>query len=269
MTPPSGTCFVLGGAGFLGAALVAEAQRRGYRAVAVTRADYDAHAGQSCDVLINANGNSKKFLAAQDPKEEFDRSVRSVVRALHDFRSGCYVHLSTIDVYPEKSDPHGNAETATIDAARLSPYGLHKYLAEQLARYYAPAGLLFRLGGFVGPGLWKNSIYDLLRGRPLRVHPDSRYQYLHTRRLAEIVFDLLAAGVQGEVFNLAGDGTLALREIASWIPGVTLPDAAESLPLEHYEVNVEKLKRRLALPATRDTVRRFVADALAGKEPLR
>jgi nucleoside-diphosphate-sugar epimerase len=264
MHPGVNSCLVLGGKGFVGSALVAEAQRRGYRTTVVDQDDYATAVGTACDLLINANGNSKKFLAAQDPKLEFDLSVRSVARSLQDFKAGCYVFLSSMDVYfPHVRLSEENAETKPLDMAQQSPYGFHKALAEELVRYYAHDWLIFRMAGFVGRGLWKNSIHDLLTGQPLRVHPDSSYQYLDTAALAHIVLDMAAkAEVHNELFNIAGEGLVSLREVAGWIPGCQLAPAWEALPLERYELNTAKLRQWTVLPPTRAAVRAFVQEWL-------
>lgn len=251
-------CLVLGAKGFVGSAIAAEAARRGWEVAAVDKDEYAAAAGSSCDLLINANGNSRKYLAAQDPKLEFDLSVASVQRSLRDFRAGLYVHLSTIDVYADASGPATTDEDAPIDSVRLSPYGFHKWLAERIVEHDAPRWLILRMGGFVGPRLWKNSIHDLLHGVPLRVHPDSAYQYLDTRELAQAVFDLVAAGVAGTRINACGDGVVTLREIASWIPGCDLSALPASLPRERYEASIARLVSLRPVRATRDAVRAFL-----------
>ncbi len=265
---PGRVCVVLGGRGFVGSAIVAEANARGWSTVVVGRDTYDASIGSKADVLINANGNSKKYLAARDPKEEFDLSTRSVLRSLHDFKVSRYVHLSTIDVYPDRSNPANNAETAPIVPSALSPYGFHKHLAEELVRFYAPSWLILRMGGFVGRGLKKNSIYDLLKNEQLRVSADSEYQYLHTQELARTVFDLIDGVTGNDTFNVCGDGTISLRDIAWMIPNCDSGRFPQNLPPERYEVNVDKLKKVRPVPSSRETVRQFVHDVLAGKEKL-
>lgn len=255
---------VIGSAGFVGSAIVAEAKARGLSVLGIDKDDY--RPGLASRWVINANGNSKKFLAREQPALEFDLSVRSVMQSLHDFRYERYCFLSTIDVYDNVRDPAANAEDAAIRRDRLSAYGLHKLLAEDLVRQYATRWLILRMGGFVGPGLRKNSIYDLLKGQPLRVHPDSRYQYQHTRSLAKTALDLLADGSEREAWNVAGSGTISVREIAEWIPNAQLPDP-EGEP-EHYEVNIGKLQARRPVAATHDTVRQFVQDVLAERETL-
>lgn len=258
MTAP--TCIVLGGHGFVGSAIVREAEQRGFAVHAVGRAEYEEAKGTACDLLINANGNSKKFLARQDPVLDFQYSVESVLRSCMDFTPERYVFLSSIDVYPCVSDPARNAEDTPIDPARLAPYGFHKYVAEQVARYHHPAALILRMGGFVGSGLWKNPVFDLINGHPLRVHPDSAYQYLNTADLAACCFDWLDQHAQGDTLNVAGQGTVTLREIAQMIPDALLPEADDAIPLEHYEINIDKLAAHRPIPDSRATVWRFITD---------
>lgn len=255
---------VLGATGFVGSAIVAEARSRGLTVLEIGRDNYKP--GLSARWLINANGNSKKYLAREQPAREFDLSVRSTMQSLHDFQYERYCFLSSIDVYDNVHNPSANGENAAIQRDKLSPYGLHKLMAEDLVRHYAPHWTILRMGGFIGPGLRKNSIYDLLKGVPLRVHPDSRYQYQHTRALAQIALDFLADGAEHEIVNVAGSGTVSIREIAGWIPGAQLP-ASTGEP-EHYEINIERLRARREVASTRDTVRRFVEDVLAGHEHL-
>jgi len=209
---------ILGGRGFLGSALCAEAAQRGWEVLPIGRDDYDNYVGTACDLLINADGNSKKYLAEGDPNLDFDLSVRSVARSLHDFHPRLYTYLSSIDVYPNKSNPSYNHEEVPIVPNKISTYGFHKFLAEQLVRHTAPAWIIFRLGGFVGAGLKKNSIYDMLHGQPLRVHPDSRYQYMNSATMAAIVFRLVEGNHVNSIYNLTGEGTVSLREIACLIP---------------------------------------------------
>src|SRR5881397_1495230 len=97
--------FILGGEGFVGSAFarLCQAQRRPY--ASITRENYRDFIGKSCEVLVNANGNSRKTLAANAPLSDFDASVRSVRQSLIDFRPETYVLLSSCDVYPDCSAP--------------------------------------------------------------------------------------------------------------------------------------------------------------------
>ncbi len=260
------TCVVLGANGFIGSAIVTEIQRRGFPVIPVTRKNYAGLRGTECDLLINANGNSKKYLATRQPAKEFDLSVRSVMRSLRDFKTRRYLHLSTIDVYADHSVPELNREDAPDHMAALSSYGLHKRMAELLVMKYAPAWTILRIGGCVGPGLKKNSVYDLLTGAPVRVHPDSTYQYLDTRDLSRLALRFaLSPNTTDEIINVCGDGIISVRDIAVWLGRENALITAEALPMEHYEVNLDKLRRFVTPPSTPATARRFLRDLRSGK----
>ncbi|MBU0715124.1 MAG: sugar nucleotide-binding protein [Verrucomicrobia bacterium] len=266
MMPPE--IIVLGGKGFVGAAIVAEASRQGRDVIAVDLVEYQARVGAACRVLINANGNSRKYLADKDPKLEFDASVQSVFHALHDFRFDHYVQLSTIDVYADKGNPALNSEQAPIDPLCLSRYGHHKWLAEELVRFNARSWLIVRMGGFVGPGLKKNSIYDILKGLPLRVHPDSCYQYQHNADLARIVLELVDRQVFNEIFNVAGEGVISLCEVAAMVPGYDLSQFLPGAVIERCDVNIGKIQKICPVSQTCATVSAFIKQVLTGKEVL-
>ncbi|TAK64825.1 MAG: NAD(P)-dependent oxidoreductase, partial [Bacteroidetes bacterium] len=168
---------IIGGNGFVGSGIRTTLQELQHECTSITRENYAGLKGTSFDVLINANGNSKKYLASSSPKEEFQASVTSVQHSLLDFTYDLYIHCSSVDVYPNHEETSQNSEEASIDVSQLSLYGLHKYLAEILVRKYARRWLILRFGGFVGEELRKNSIYDMLHGVPLRVNIESKYQY--------------------------------------------------------------------------------------------
>lgn len=254
--------FILGGRGFVGSAFARVCQAQGRPYAILDRQNYAQSVGQACDIFINANGNSKKFMAQQDPLGEFDASVRSVRASLVDFKYRCYVYLSSCDVYPDCSTPATTAEDQSIEITQQSPYGFHKYLAEQCVRHAARPWLIVRFGGFVGPGLKKNPIYDILNGGPLWLDPESELQYMHTNRAAEIVLHLLDRGVHNEIMNVCGRGVICLREVITLV-GREVPVQPGS-PKVRYETSIEKLSRLVDVPETRPAVIEFVKNILGG-----
>jgi nucleoside-diphosphate-sugar epimerase len=243
------TCLIIGAKGFIGSAITAEAVARGYAVTAVDLDNYDTARGAAFDLLINAAGNSRKFIDDQDPIKGYELSVASVMSALQDFRFSYYVQLSSGAVYPDEGSPRNNTEDTVLTPERMSRYGFHKWLAEQLVRHYAPRHLIVRMGGFVGPGLRKNAVFDLLSGGNLFVHPDSEFQYMDTRTLAKSVFELYEkASDSPRLLNLSAQGTVSVRLIAEWA-GVDLPP----------ELNVETAASLIALPQSLHTVRDFIS----------
>jgi nucleoside-diphosphate-sugar epimerase len=250
--------FILGGRGVVGSAFARLCEARGKSFTVVDLDNYEAMRGHGCDVIVNANGNSRKLLASREPLTDFDASVRSVRASLADFEFRRYVHVSSCDVYPDCSSPETTREDVAPDPARQGPYGFHKYLAEQCVRHGAAEWLILRFGGFIGPGLKKNAIHDILRGGPLYLDPASELQFLHTARAAEIVFHLMDGGIRNEVFNVCGKGVVRLSDVVALAPS-PVPVEPES-PVVRYEISLEKLSRYIDPPETQPEVLAFVRE---------
>ena len=248
---------VLGGEGFVGSAFVRNCARLGIDCDCVEPGNYDEFTGGEYDLLVNAAGESRKYQVNRDPAGDLRHSLEPLLKSFGDFAFRRYVYISSIDIYPDPSDPARNREDASVAVDQISHYGFHKFLAEKMVEHYCPSRLIVRLGGVLGPGLKKNPVFDLLHDRPLRVDIESRYQYLHTDTAAAAVFDLVSRGGDNEIYNLCGTGTVSLAEIASWLgksPSYQAPDP----PRETYEVNNEKVIRLFPLPESREIAREFV-----------
>ena len=261
-------CIIIGAAGFIGSAITNEASTRGLDVAPVTRGNYDALRGTQADCLINAAGNSRKFVDTRDPVLGFEQTVNTTMRLMHDFSFKFFVHLSSGAVYPHEDDPAQNSEDTTLLPGEMSNYGFHKWLAERLALKYAPRHLILRMGGFVGPGLKKNAVFDLLSGAPLHVHPDSELQFMDTRDLAKALFDLISLPAQptatNQIFNISARGTVTVRQIAQWA-GKKIPDVAKTKLRIRAELNVDKITAILNLPRTDETLQAFIGDVAQGR----
>ncbi|MEQ1809234.1 MAG: NAD(P)-dependent oxidoreductase [Terricaulis sp.] len=251
--------FILGGNGFVGSAYARLLAATGVSHTVITRENYGALVGAECDVLINANGNSKKFLAARDPKAEFGASVSSVVASLTDFKASKYVYLSTGDVYPQQHSPEVTREDQALDTGAMSRYGLHKYLAEQYVRATHPNWLVFRMGGFVGPGMKKNAIFDILNGPQIWLAPDSELQFISTDTAARLVWGLAASDLSKETINLGSRGVVRVGDIRDHVGSATPygPDAQRV----RFELNLDKLGGLVGdqLPTTEHETAAFLA----------
>jgi nucleoside-diphosphate-sugar epimerase len=248
--------FIIGGNGFVGSAFTRYCEAQGLEHSVITRENYNNFVGHSCQILINANGNSKKYLADERELEDFDASVRSVRASLVDFRYELYVYISSCDVYADHANPETTREDAPILANQQSKYGFHKYLAEQCVQKIANQWLIFRMGGFVGPALKKNPIFDILRGGPLWLDQESELQYMNTDDAARIVFELINKRFRDQIFNLCGDGLIKLKDVVKMVKRPV--SMAEKAPCVRYEINIEKAKQKVAIPSTKEAVKEFV-----------
>ena len=251
--------FLLGASGFVGSAFTRffDAQKVPY--AAIERGTYDAFVGKRCDVLINAAGNSKKYLTNQAPLVDFKQTVLLTLQALRDFQPTLYILLSSVDVYPDLADPANNHEAVIFDPLYSSNYGFHKRMAESLVQKHAPNWLIVRLAGMVGKKLKKNPVYDILQGRPLYVHPDTQYQFMSTVAVAQTVWQLLQYKITNDIFNVCGQGLISPRQIAilarkpldvSLLPVGTAPRIVH--------VNTEKINKLIAMPQTSKTIETYI-----------
>lgn len=248
--------YIIGGNGFVGSGIVRNCQKKGLAYAVVTRENCEALAKKPCHILINANGNSKKYMADRDPDWEFEASVTSVHRYLTIFSYDKYIQLSSCDVYPDCSDQFGTVEDAPLSPSRQSTYGFHKYMAEQCVMHFAKDWLIFRMGGFVGPGLKKNAIYDLLHGPQLWLSEDSRLQFISTDAAGDMILRLALSDLSHEILNLCGEGTVRIGDVKERV-GSTVsvnPEAKTVL----YEVNIDKLSALEAVQRTETAVFDFV-----------
>jgi nucleoside-diphosphate-sugar epimerase len=248
--------FILGGNGFVGSGFVRHLNAINIPVTVIDRTSYNEFIGSECDVFINANGNSKKFLAKDDPKAEFQASVVSVRSSLVDFKFKKYVFLSTSDVYPDCSKPELTREDTGLNVAEQSPYGFHKHLAELCVQHGAKNWLIIRQGGFVGHGMKKNAVFDVLNGDKLWVHPDSRFQFTNTEDSARIVMELVQQNISNQVFNLTATGTISVSEIMK-LAGRSVPHDPSTKPV-CYEISTDKVARYVTLPTTYETVQKFL-----------
>jgi len=255
---------VIGAHGFVGSAFVRYlSQHKNIEVVQVIRCNYDRMTGTESDVVIEAACNSRKYLAEEQPFEEFDLSVAHRLRTLRDFPADLILHISSVDVYSDLTSPETTREDSLIDLAKVSHYGFHKLLAEQLVQHYAKHWLIVRLAGMVGPGLRKNPVYDILHGQPLRIHPDSQYQFMSTDDVACIVWTLVERGIAEEIFNVCGDGLISPREIARLAGRRMDPSMLEpGVEPRIVNVSIEKIRQVIPVPHTHDTITQFIGSWL-------
>lgn len=239
---------VLGASGFVGSAFVEHLSGIGLPVARITRETYGSFVGTRFDYLVIAASNSSKRLGETDPMADFDRSVRLVMKAVVDFPAGCVLHLSSIDVYNDTSDPSRNAEDAPVVLRTLSVYGFHKRLAEDVVRRHARRFVIFRLAGMFGANSRKGPAHDILNGLPVWVSPESRFLLLDTTTVARAVWDLKEYA--GETFNVAASDSITLSGFSE-VVGRPIRQVNAHERLE-YRVNVDKASRLVRLPTSRE-----------------
>lgn len=123
---------------------------------------------QKYDVCINCSGAASVPFSLERPFHDFQLNALNVYKILESirrFNSECkYINLSSAAVY-------GNPEKIPIQEsfrlAPVSPYGVHKYLAEQICKEFTDFWRLqtccIRIFSAYGPRLKKQLLWDIYK----------------------------------------------------------------------------------------------------------
>jgi UDP-glucose 4-epimerase len=184
------TVVVTGAHGFLGRHVCRAASLQGHEVVGIGHGDWTedvwrlwglsawheldinlatlvAHAGTP-DVLVHCAGSSSVGFSLENPAQDFDRTAGTTMEVLEFLRTCSSI---TALVYPSSGAVYGRAERLPItedsSLAPISPYGVHKKIAEDLCRSYGTSfGLriaIVRVFSAYGTELRKQLLWDASR----------------------------------------------------------------------------------------------------------
>ncbi len=240
------TVAVIGAQGVLGSDLAAYLSDE-YIVTKIDKDNYLDCVGNEFDILINANGNSRRFWANQNPVEDFIASTESVYKTLFDFKYRKYIYISSSDVYVDHSSPQTTDEITNIDYKKLCPYGMHKFLSEILVRKYCKSYIILRSSMILGSNLKKGPLFDVINGQPIFVTLNSRIQMITANEIAKIVKNLINQKVVNEVYNIGGIATVNMQDcIAQYFSNKKI-EVNNDAETQIYEMNVEKINRIIKL----------------------
>jgi nucleoside-diphosphate-sugar epimerase len=173
--------------------------------------------GVSADLIVCAGVQAKKWWANQNESADWE-GIEKLLRVLDTVQAGCFVLISTVDVYPQ---PLGVDESTLIEPGINHVYGRHRYAVEEYVTRRFSNALVLRLPGLFGRGLKKNVIHDLLNRHELeKINPAGVYQYYD---LGHLWADIGRAREKGlALLNLATE-PIPTREIwKRFFPHLTL-----------------------------------------------
>ena len=185
---------IIGCKGLVGRAIY-ERLEKNHFITGIHRHNYLRFKGAEFDILINANGNSRKYWANENPLEDFDASVSTVMGSLFDFTYKKYIFISSIDA----EEPRGH-------------YGFNKRIAEDLVKQYADKWQIVRLCSVIGEYMNKGPVYDILHGNPIYLTSGSTLQLITAEEVAELLSLWLGAPSSG-MFALYSQPNMTIREI--------------------------------------------------------
>lgn len=247
---------IIGSNGVLGSDLVRYLSDS-FKIHAINRENYDSYIGQYFDVVINANGNSKRFWANENILSDFEASTKSVYKSIFDFTFDQYFYISSSDVYADHTRPATTEESSTDTEHVLSPYGFHKVLSERIVKNYAKKYIILRSSLVLGMNLKKGPIFDILNDKPLFIALNSKIQMITTREIANIISHLLEEGVTNETYNMGGKDTVDFQKLFSIMDRtITVVNDA---PTQIYEMNVGKLGELFPLQSSESYLQEYLA----------
>ena len=137
---------IIGSNGFIGKKIYDVLSIK-HSVIGITKYNLDVIINSSImlDVLINVNGNSIKYISERDPMIDFEMNVYNVMKNLQKIKFDKYIHISSIDAINKE----GN-------------YGFHKYIADEIVRYYVPDSIILRCSAVIGHNMKKGLIFDIL-----------------------------------------------------------------------------------------------------------
>ncbi|XVS67805.1 NAD-dependent epimerase/dehydratase family protein [Actinosynnema sp. CA-299493] len=205
------------------------------------------------DVLALAAGVS--FVSPDDPDAEFSRETALVTWAAQRCRAqGRKLVLLTTASAAVYGTPGctGDEECSHLPT---TPYGRHKLAMERIVRESGCRWLILRLSHLVGPDQPPHQLVptltrDVLAGR-VRIFRGARRDMLDVRDFVAILDSLLAAGISGEVVNVASGTSTPVVDLVRHIAVLLAEDPQHEYVdrASDHQVCIDKL---LSLVSHRD-----------------
>lgn len=202
----------------------------------------------SSDVFLRSNVNGVHHLL-------------NLIKERHRFKMPTLLHFSTDEVYGDIEEG-SHVETDLLKPS--NPYSATKAAADQLilawARTFKVPYIIVRPTNNYGIGQYTEkfipkSIKSLQLGRPIPLHDAGlpRRTWLHVSDTANAVIKIIEAGVQNEIYNIAGNHEeqniiIAMQIIDAFFPNVVDPDDHLDLSITRpgqdvrYSIDDTKLK---------------------------
>lgn len=233
------TLAIIGSNGMLGSDLVRYFEAK-FEITTIHKDNYQDYKERYFDIVINANGNSKRFWANQNPKEDFSASTLSVIQSIFDFSCDLYIYFSSPDVYENHINEKLTKEDQQINPLKLKPYGFHKYLSELIVKKYAEKFIILRPSMILGSNLKKGPIYDILQNKPLFISLDTKLQLITTQAISQIIEIVLEKSFENTILNIGGKDNFTFTKIQDYFDQkIIISDDAKS---QTYMMNIEKLR---------------------------
>jgi UDP-glucose 4-epimerase len=222
---------ITGATGFLGNALCTKLENRGHTVYKFSTSNFDLRGDVSlpnCDVLYHTGGNSRVYLAKQNPLYDFEVNALGTIKLLQAMikaKIPKIIFTSSNSVYKDLIVKDEN------NSIGINPYGsfygLSKLTADmyvkQFAEFYDFNYVIFRPSNFYGPGMVKNVIVDTIKA--YLENNDITIGFTFNSAIDFIYIDDLvnahyfALDLKDEIFNLCYGISTPISDVLKYIAG--------------------------------------------------
>lgn len=210
--------------------LAAVADRITFAGADVLTTDLAALVARGFDTIFHLAGTAYVPPSVEDPITDFRLTAEATLRVLDAVRRS---ERPSKVIYTSSAAIYGNATTLPIHEdlppAPVSPYGLHKYAAEQevrlFAELYGMRTASARLFSVYGPRQRKQIIFDI--ARKIIASPEKIFAFGNGTQVRDFVFvgDVVRALLQidasapmrGETYNVASGEGISTGELITLI----------------------------------------------------
>jgi len=170
------------------------------------------------------------------------------------------VYVSTIYTYANLKNKKSTIESKQIYNDNISPYGLNKRIAELYVKELSSNYLIFRLPFIVGPGLKRNSVYDLTHFKKTFYTYNSQINWIHTDTIAKKVCNLLDRNISNQTFNLASKNSISIKKIMDLCKLSKKDIIKTNRTYEKTEINCDKIKKYISLPNSINEANKYISE---------
>ena len=252
--------FLIGGKGLVGSGFRRYFKKHKIKFKIITRDNKKKFFGKKCNTIIDCNGNGSKRKANNDPTFDFEASVKSVVENLNNIKFNKYIYISTVYTYRNLTNKKDTTEKCQKNSDSISPYGLNKRIAELYVKKLSPTYLIFRLPFIVGPGLKRNSVYDLTHNKKTYYTFNSQINWIHTDTIAKSIITILKKNIKNQIFNLASRDSITIDKVLELCNLKKKDVISSKRTLEKTYINCNKIKKYVPLSNSVDEVKKYISE---------
>lgn len=215
---------VFGHKGFVGKAVFDKLSESFYT-IGIDRDNYESFKGFNFEYFVNCNGNSKKYWAEQNPKEDFQKNVQTVYDTIFDFKIQNYIQISSFDI-------------------GIGYYGLHKLMAEMIVKKsFSDRCKIIRCSSIVGKDMKKGVVYDILNSQRVFLTPDSKLQFISNTEIANVIHFLIDSWDKkdiGQLLSVGGLEPISVKDIGNILNKKIIYNNELKKEVYDEEINISK-----------------------------